>query len=232
VQKLEKMRKILTITTMIMVFFSCGEENKSTQNKIVADIETFELTKTSKNQKPQDDSYKRFVNTEYRYNDTSGKSLIIQNSLPKGGLEYTDNNGENFVYAIFWTLIINETDNPFKLSIEFPATSFRRQDSPDNYFKIFVPKKKINFNNLSLLNFGIGDLGAILDDKLQKASSLQRTISPKNTSSFYVITLFNKGLEGPVRAGLSAKEDNLFYRLNQNEIHIGQVNIKNLTLTE
>jgi hypothetical protein len=211
--------------------FSCGQKNKS-QNKITADIETLDSIKTTENQKPQADNRKRFIDTEYRYIDTIGKSLIIQNSLPKGGLEYTDPNGKRYVYAIFWTRIINETGNPVELAIDVPSTSFVRQDSPNNYFKIIVPKKKINFDNLSLLNFGIGDLGAILDDKLQKASSLQRTISPKNTSSFYVITLFNKGLEGPVRAGLSVKEGSLFYRLNQNEMHIGQVNIKNLTLTE
>lgn len=220
------------ISIMITIgLFSCGQKNES-QNKITTDVETLNSIKTSENQKPQTDNRKRFIDTEYRYIDTIGKSLIIQNSLPKGGLEYTDSNGKGYVYAIFWTRIINETDNPVELAIDVPATSFVRLDSPNNYFKIFVPKKKISFDNLSLLNFGIGDLGAILDNKLEKASSLQRTISPKKTSSFYVITLFNKGLEGLVRAGLSVKEDNIIYRLNQNEMHIGKVNIKNLTLAE
>ena len=211
--------------------FSCGQKNES-RNKITADIETLDSIKTSENQKPQADNSKRFIDIEYRYIDAIGKSLIIQNSLPKGGLEYTDSNGKGYVYAIFWTRIINETDNPVELAIDVPATSIARLDSPNNYFKIFVPKKKINFDNLSMLNFGIGDLGAILDTKLQKGFSLQRTISPNKTSSFYVITLFNKGLEGPVRAGLSVKESNIIYRLNQNEIHMRKINIENLTLAE
>lgn len=211
--------------------FSCGQKNKL-QNKITVDIETLDSIKITENQKSQADSRKRFIDTEYRYNDTIGRSLIIQNSLPKGGLEYTDFDGKRYVYAIFWTRIINETVNSIELTIEVPVTSFMRLDSPNNYFKIVIPENKINIDNLLSLNFGIGDLDTILDDKLQKASSLQRTIDPNNTSSFYVIVLFSRGLQGPVRAGLSVKEDDLFYRLNQNEMHIGQVNIKNLKLME
>ncbi len=219
---------LILLIIMSTGLFSCGQKNKS-QNKITADIEKLDSIKITENKKPQADNLKRFIDTEYKYIDTIiGKSLIIQNSLPKGGLEYTAPNGKRYVYAIFWTRIINEADNPIELAIDVHATSFLRIDSPNNYFKIFVPNKRINFDKLSLLNFGIGDLGAILDDKLQKASSLQRTISPKNASSFYIITLFSHGLDSPVRAGLSIKEGNLLYTVNGQEIQFGQINYKKM----
>ena len=42
-----------------------------------------------------------YIDTKYEYTDSTGKSLIIQNSLPRGGLTYTDPNGEIYVYAVF-----------------------------------------------------------------------------------------------------------------------------------
>jgi hypothetical protein len=59
---------------------------------------------------------------------------------------------------------------------------------------------------------------------------LKRTINPKETSTFYVVTLFNKGVDGILRTGLSLKEQNLFYRINDKEIHCGKINLKNVML--
>ena len=122
--------------------------------------------------------------------------------------------------------------NPFELSIEVHADSFELPSSPDKYFKIFLPTVKMSIDNIPLFDYGLTDLNAILDHKLQKSSSMQRTINPEERSYFYVITLFNKGVEGTVRAGLSLKNDKLFYRVNDKEIHSGQVSIKDLKLQE
>ena len=51
--------------------------------------------------------------------EDNGASLIIQNSFPRGGVKYTDPDGEVYYYAVFFTRIINETDNPFELTIDF-----------------------------------------------------------------------------------------------------------------
>jgi hypothetical protein len=69
---------------------------------------------------------------------------------------------------------------------------------------------------------------------------LNRTINPKESSGFYVVILFNNGIAGPFRTGLSLKEQNLFYRIkigsksnaksNDKEIHCGSINLKNLML--
>src|SRR5690606_6281583 len=61
--------------------------------------------------------------TEYEYTDSGGKSLIIQNSFPRGEL-YTDPAGNEYAKAIFWTRIINETDNPLELTIDFSGDSY------------------------------------------------------------------------------------------------------------
>ncbi|MFS4455476.1 hypothetical protein [Maribacter sp. 2304DJ31-5] len=220
---------ILTIIATIAIS-SCGQENKSSNDRITTEIGTLESLETNEEQRSQDENHRKFLDDEYRYNDTNGKRITIQNSLPKGGLEYNGPNGEKYVYAVFWTRIINETNNPFELSIEIPSSGFAHGLTFDNYFKVFVSKKEMNIDKLSLLNYGLGSLNDILDNNLQKPSSLQKTIMPNNTDSFYVITLFNKGLGGTVRAGLNVKDGKLFYKLNNTVIPAGQVNIKNLQL--
>ena len=47
---------------------------------------------------------------KYEYTDSMGKRLVIQNGLPRGE-PYTDPNGKEYFKVIFWTRIINETDN-------------------------------------------------------------------------------------------------------------------------
>ncbi len=66
----------------------------------------------------------------------------------------------------------------------------------------------------------------MINPNLQRLTSLQETIHPKSTSSFYVVTLFSEALEGSVRAGLRIKDEHFFYRINDRDIHIGQLNIK------
>lgn len=221
---------ILIVATTVL--FSCEQDNKSTSDTPPRDIETSITTGNIEVQKSVTKYNNKYIDTRYKYADPNGKNLIIENSLPKGGLKYTDPNGKEYVYAIFWTRITNEMANPFELSIEVHADSFELPSSPDKYFKIFLPTVKMSIDNIPLFDYGLTDLNAILDHKLQKSSSMQRTINPEERSYFYVITLFNKGVEGTVRAGLSLKNDKLFYRVNDKEIHSGQVSIKDLKLQE
>lgn len=148
-------------------------------------------------------SYDQYIDTRYEYTDSNNQHLVIENSLPKGGLKYTDPNGEEYVYAIFWTRITNETANPVELSIEFPANSFTLPSSPDNFFKMVLPSEKMTIEKASLFNYGLSNLNAVLDNKLQNSSSLQRIINSKEVSLFYVVSLFKKGVEGTIRAGLT-----------------------------
>ena len=80
-----------------------------------------------------------------------------------------------------------------------------------------------------LFNYGL-DLEFYLDNNLHKPSSLKRTIKPKGSNSFYVVTLFNKGVNGTLRTGLSIREQDLFYKINDKEIYCGKINLKKLSL--
>ena len=207
-------------------FFSCRQGSKSTLNTV--DKETLESTKNVQSQKPFTNHNDKYIDTKFKYADSTGKHLIIENSLPRGGLKYTAPNGEKYVYAIFWTRITNETINPFDLTIDFPADSFELPSSAGRYFKIFLPSDTMTLDKEGLFNYGLTGLEYFLDNSLHKSPSLKRTINPKESGSFYVVTLFNKGVDGTLRTGLSLKGQNLFYRINDKEIHCGKINLKKL----
>jgi len=217
------MKKNLLLLAIITTgFFSCEQVGKST-SKIV-DVETLDSVKKVKSQKT-------FIYTKYEYTNSIGESLIIENSVPKGGIKYTDINGEVYVYAVFWTRIMNETDNPLKLKIDFPLNSFEVPSLPGKYFKILLPPNTMTPEKESLFNYGLKDLESLLDDNLHKAASLKRTINPKESSSFYIVTLRSiEGIKGTLRTGLSIKGQNLFYRINDQEINCGNINLNNLIL--
>ena len=172
----------------------------------------------------------KYETKNYEYTDSSGKRLIIQNSFPRGGDRYTDPNGKVWVFAVFWSRITNETDNPLELKIDFPVDLFELPSSPGRYFKLFLPSDTMTLEKEGLYNYGLTILNSFLDKGLQKASSLKRTINPKGSSTFYVVTLSNRGVGGTLRTGLSLKGQNLFYRINDKEILCGKINLKNLIL--
>jgi hypothetical protein len=146
------------------------------------------------------------------YTDT-GKGVIIQNSGgPRGG-PYTDPRGKKFGYSIFWTRVINETATPLKLTINFPADSFKIPPSPDAYLKLFVPPDDpMTLDKESLYDYGSKFLKSLLDTGINKPTSLQRTINPKEEYFFYTGALSYKS-GGMVRAGLVLKDQELFYRI-------------------
>lgn len=87
------------------------------------------------------------IYTKYKYTDSKGASVIIENSFPKGGMRYTGPKGEEYVYAVFWTRIINETANPLELKIDFPVDSYEIPDFPGKYYKILIPSDTMTIEN-------------------------------------------------------------------------------------
>ena len=209
-------------------FFSCGQASKSTPDTV--DIETLSSVKNAQNDKD--------IYTKYEYADFNGKSITIQNGYPRGGIKYTDPNGNVCSYAVFWTRIINETDNPLELKIDLPINSYEISNFPGKYFKVLVPEDTITLDKIPLINQT--DLKSFLDNNIHKPSSFKRTINPKESSGFYFVMLIST-LEatGMTRTGLSLKGQDLFYKISryskttlidQKEIHCGSINLKNLTL--
>lgn len=142
-----------------------------------------------------------------------GKGVIIQNSGPRGG-PYTDPTGKRFGYAIFWTRLINQTPSPIDFTINFPADSFSISPSPQSYFKLFLPSDTMTIEKEPSYDHGATGLKSFMDTGLNKSTSLQRTINPKEEYLFYVGMLMKMPDNGPVRTGLVLKEGDLFYRVS------------------
>ena len=219
------MKKSILLLLTITALFSCKEESKSTPD--TADTKTLDSVKNIENKKQA--ALNKAIYTKYEYKDSKGASLIIENSLPKGGLKYI--NGKEYVYVVFWTRINNQTANPLELKMDFPVDSYEIPALPDQYFKILLPPNEMTYEKIPLFNYGLKDLNSFLDKNIHKSSSLKRTINPKQSSSFYVVLLcVTKGAHGTLRTGLSLKGQNLFYTINDKEIHCGNINLKDLIL--
>jgi hypothetical protein len=177
---------------------------------------------------PPGNDNESFINTKYQYTESNGARLIIQNSFPRGAPRYKDSKGKEYVYVVFSTRIINETFDPLELTIDFPLDSFEIPSSPGNPMKLLISPAP--FNDEGTFKSWGPAIPAFLDKNLYKPSSLKTTINPKGASNFSVVVLCDRGIDGVMRAGLSLKEQKLFYSVNDKEIHCGKINLKNLRL--
>jgi hypothetical protein len=216
------MRKNIIILIIATTgLFSCKQGSKSTQDTV--DIETINSVRN------------------YEYADSMGKLLIIHNSVPNSKTNYTDPDGKKYNYAVFWTQITNETINPIELKIDFPLDSFEFPISSGNYMKLLIPSETITPDKASLADYGLA-VKSFLDTRINKSYSLKRTINPKESTAFYVVTLSNHGSGGALRTGLSLKGQNLFYKISvykmapelplmdEKEFICGSINLNNLML--
>lgn len=218
-------KSILLLILATTALFSCKEGSKSRLDTV--DTKALDSVKNIENKKQA--ALNKAIYTKYGYKDSKGASLIIENSLPKGGLKYI--NGKEYVYVVFWTRINNQTANPLELKMNFPVDSYEIPALPDQYFKILLPPNEMTYEKIPLFNYGLKDLNSFLDKNTHKSSSLKRTINSKQSRSFYVVLLcVTKGAHGTLRTGLSLKGQNLFYAINDREIHCGNINLKDLTL--
>ena len=213
------MNKRIILIFVFAALLSCKQASKSTS--VTFDKETVNSIR------------------KYEYADATGKRLIIENSFSRGGL-YVDPNGEEYSKIMFWTRIINETEKPLELNIDLPIHSYEVPTLPGKYYKIFIPSDTITLEKEPLQDYGMKDSKSFLDNNIHKPSYLRRTINPKESSGFYVIILFEKGVFGPSRTGLYLKGQNLFYKItrytgkqgisfvDEKEIKCGSINLKNL----
>ena len=150
------------------------------------------------------------------YSETNTNGIVIQNSFPNGG-PYSSSTGKNTHYSflIFFTRVINETDRPLQLTINFPADSFATGEAGNVYMKVFLPPDTMTFD-IDRYNAG---LESYLDFK--KPTMFQKTINPKEECLFHIGTVFYqaKGTawgdqsRGGNRAELVLKGQDLFYRM-------------------
>lgn len=219
----------------LAIYTSCEGQNKITDSL----RSTNEIDDWNKRWKIKDDKLPAI------HSETVSQGVIIQNSLPKGD-RHTDSSGKVFGIAVFWTRVINATDNPLELTINFPVDSLEILSSPDSYLKLFLPADTMTLDKVWLYNYGVTGLRSYLDSGLNKPSKLQRTINPKEESLFYIGVLryqvpdqapgtrrpgLHQARGGVIRTGLVLKEQDLFYRvsidLDSTLIHCGQIVFKN-----
>jgi hypothetical protein len=148
---------------LMLVFFTSWEG----QNK--PDLPKDDLNSETKDTVPSYRSNDPNFHTQYEYNDSIGKRLIIQNGFPRGGIRYTDPNGDVYGYAVFWTRIINETDNPLELKIDL-LESYEVPSLPGKYFKILVPPDTMTLDKEPLFNHGLTERVSTITNKRKRNS--------------------------------------------------------------
>jgi hypothetical protein len=215
---------ILLLIMATTGLFSCGQTSKSNSDNV--DIETINSVR------------------HYEYADAMGKRVIMTNSLPRG-TTYTAPNGDKYFKVIFWSGIINETDNPLEMDIHFPVELYEVPGLPGNHYKILVPPDTMTVDKEPLYDYGMTGLKSFLDNNINKPSSIKRTINPKESTGVYVILLSLTTEITPgstMRTGLGLKGQNLVYKISryaskegfplisEKEINCGSINLKDLTL--
>jgi hypothetical protein len=181
-----------------------------------------------------------YIDTEARYTDSTGIDVIIQNSLPKWGTPLLDSvrKEQGFSSLIFFSRIINETNTPLELTINFSSDSFPSPGSPDAYLKLFFPSDTMTLGKEGAYSYGLTSLESLFDPGFKNYSIVQRTINPKQASLFYVVVIFyqprisqGRGFyETGTRARFVLEEQNLFYKINQLDfalIPCGRIVFKN-----
>ncbi|MEN7548159.1 hypothetical protein AAG747_09575 [Rapidithrix thailandica] len=222
------MRKnLLLLIVLTKMLTSCGQEHKPTTRLDQKEFVMSNIPDTTVVKKSVNISNDKFIDTKYVYADSDGNEVTVVNSLPKGGLRYSAPSGIEYVYAVFWTRITNETDSPLELTMDFSEESYQLPSSPDRLFKLFIPTDTMTTDKETLFNYGL-DLKKYLDNQYHKQTDFKRTITPKGVNGFYVIILFNKGVDGTIRTGLSLKGQKILYRVNDKEIECGYINLKQL----
>jgi hypothetical protein len=150
------------------------------------------------------------------YSETTTNGVIIQNSFPKGG-PYTGPTKKHFNYShlVFFTRVINKTETPLELTINFSADSIAIPYSADTFVKLFLPPDTMTLDKQFLFDYGVTDL-----ESLQKPTMFHKTISPKEECLFYVVAIFyqtrstaQNQQRGGNRAELVLEGPDLFYRM-------------------
>ncbi|WP_157976293.1 hypothetical protein [Lewinella sp. IMCC34191] len=174
----------------------------------------------------------QFVDTEYRYADAGGHTALIQNSLPKGGssiepggqVGYTDPSGVHYGVGVFWSRIVNTSDRPLTLALEFPGDSIPLPTAPDTYVRLTLPGDTMSVDKLTDFNYGIEGLREHLDNTFGKPTKLQRTIAPGGEALFYTAMLVHRPLDGSIRNGIRvAAGGELTYQVKLGTLHTATV---------
>lgn len=232
------MSKSLIISILLLTgLYSCGQRGNSKTGKAVIESEIETSTKNGGKQLSPTYYLKEYIYKDTTYVSSTGKGITIQNGFPKGGMikpdgtQYSDVSGKSYGFCVFWTRIINETTNPLELNIKFPVDSMAIFTPPGSYLKLFLPSDTLVYDKLESFNYGLTGIKSFLDNHLNKASKLHKTINPNEAHIFYVVALSYRA-GGTPRAALILDEQDLYYRMSvaphgSGTIPVGRITFKN-----
>lgn len=210
------------ILSLLTTLFSCRENKNAELIPISENIHSEPLI-LNQIDSTNNFSKEEFIDSQIEYSDSLGNSLLILNSYPKGGQKYTDPQGNDYVYAVFWTQIINKTNRSVDIKINFPLEDQELPNSPEIRYKLILPPTKMTDDKIQQMNYGLSNMDFILDRSLSQETQLDKSILPNETEMFYVIVLTSQGLEGTIRAGFNLKGEELIYRIHQSELNVGEI---------
>jgi hypothetical protein len=127
--------------------------------------------------------------------------IIIYHSLPRGNGNldntgkngYNDPAGKNFLYVVFWASVVNKTDTPIELTMNFPVDSFTISGNPKGYVKFFLPPGTMTHENEFVFDYGLTTLKSFLDKNFHKPTQLKKTIKSKEEYRFYIAAVSHLG---------------------------------------
>lgn len=154
------------------------------------------------------------LDTKHEFTDGSGNKVIVRNSYPRGGQWIKDVNGTRYIYAVFWSQVQNSTHQDLGLEIAFPNRSLFLSELPDRSFRILVPSDVYTKEKDPLENYGL-DVEKYMHSQIETGKQFMLTIKPGETRGMYFVVLFNKGVDGTLRAGLEFVDDKIQYRVNK-----------------
>ncbi len=154
--------------------------------------------------------------TENQYRTPTNQPITIQNGYPKGGLRYTAPDGEVYSYAVFWSRIINATDDALVLHIDLSAEAHPIINVPGAYFQILVPEDTMTLDRMDLPTYGLEGIPTWLDAHRLRPSAFERTIRPHEASGLYFILLISvEEATGMTRTSLLLRGQDLVYQMKR-----------------
>ena len=162
------------------------------------------------------------------YSESNNNGIILQNSFPKGGLyEGFKKRCFNYSCLVFFNRVVNQTEKPFELTVDFPADEIGIPDSPNTFVKLFLSSDKMTLEKQNLFNYGLTDF-----DSLNDSTIIQKTLEPNEEHLFYVVAVFYQTRNdvqnenrGGNRTELVLEGENLFYKMlpQIESMHCGKI---------
>lgn len=159
------------------------------------------------------------IASQSTYTDPAGGRVTVQNGFPKGGLTYTDRDGVECGYAVFWSRVINETAHPLTLQLDLPARSYPLANFPGAFLEVLAPADTMTADRLPLPSYGLTDIPAFLEAHHQRGTTFTRTIQPNATTGLYfVLRISTAEASGMTRTALWLQGQDLVYHIARHSV--------------